>query len=65
MPGIAEVVRAFLGSLPPIHQVMDSPASSPADAEAANQAAGAAKEKGYIPQKVDPRGFSKAHYVGW
>ena len=42
LPGIAEVLRAFLASLPPVQQITDNPAASPANAEAANQAAGAA-----------------------
>ena len=44
---------------------MDSPAASPAEAAAANQAEGPAKKKGYTPQKVDPQIFSKALWVGW
>ena len=54
LPGIAEILCAFLASPPPVQQITDSPAASPADAEAANQAAGAAKKKGYTPQKLDP-----------
>ena len=44
---------------------MDSLAASPAEAEAANHAQGAAKKKGYTPQKVDPQVLSKALWVGW
>ena len=44
---------------------MDSPAASPAEAAAANEAEGAANKKGYTPQKVDPQIFSKALWVGW
>ena len=64
-PGIAEVMRTFLASPPPIRHITDSPAASPADAEAANQAARAAKKKGYTPLKMDPQVFSKALWVGW
>ena len=53
LPGIAEVLRTFLASPPPVQQIVDSPAASPAEAEAANQAEGAAKKKGSTPQKVD------------
>ena len=45
--------------------MVDSPAASPAEAEATNQAEGAAKRKGYTPQKVDPQVVSKALWVGW
>ena len=65
LPGIADVLRAFLSSPPPVQQVADSPAASPAEAAAANQAQGAAKKKGYTPQKVDPQTFSKALWVAW
>ena len=65
LPGIADVLRTFLASPPPVQQVADSPAASPAEAAAANQAQGAAKKKGYTPQKVDPQTFSKALWVGW
>ena len=65
LPGIAKVLRAFLTSPPPVQEITDSPAALPADAEAANQAAGAANKKGYTPQKVDPQVFSKALWVGW
>ena len=65
LPGIAEVLRSFLSSPPPVQQVADSPATSPAEAAAANQAQGAAKKKGYTPQKIDPQTFSKALWVGW
>ena len=65
LPGIADVLRTFLANPPPVQQVVDSPAASPAEAAAANQAEGAAKKKGYTPQKVDPRIFSKALWVGW
>ena len=65
LPGIADVLRTFLASPPPLQQVADSPAASPAEAAAANQAQGAAKKKGYTPQKVDPQTFSKALWVGW
>ena len=60
LPGVANVVRTFLASPLPIQRVVDSPAASPAEATAANQAKGAAKKKGYMPQKVDPQVFSKA-----
>ena len=49
LPGIAEVLHAFLASPPPVQQIVGSPAASPAEAEAANQAEGAAKKKGYTP----------------
>ena len=65
LPGIADVLRTFLSTHPPVQQVADSPATSPAEAAAANQAQGAAKKKGYTPQKVDPQTFSKALWVGW
>ena len=65
LPGIAAVLCTFLASPPPIKHITDSPAASPADAEAANQAAWAAKKKGYTPQKVDLRLFSKALQVRW
>ena len=65
LPGIAEVLRAFLASPPPVHQIVESPATFPAEAEAAKQAEGAAKKKGYTPQQVDPQVFSKALWVGW
>ena len=65
LPGIADVQRTFLSSPPPVQQVADSPAASPAEAAAANQAQGAAKKKGYTPQKMDPQTFSKALWVGW
>ena len=65
LPGIADVLRTFLASPPPVQRVMDSPAASPAEAAAANQAEGAAKKKGCTPQKVDPQIFSKALWVGW
>ena len=65
LPGIADVLRTFLGGPPPIQQIVDSPAASPAEAAAANQAEGAAKKKGYAPQKVDPQVFSKGLWVVW
>ena len=65
LPGVAEVLRTFLASPPPIQRVTGSPATSPAEAAAANQAEGAAKKKGYTPQKVDPQTFSKALWAGW
>ena len=65
LPGIVDVLRTFLASPPPFQQIVDSPAASPAEAAAANQAEGAAKKKGYTPQKVDPRVFSKALWTGW
>ena len=52
LPGIADVLRTFLASPPLVQQVDDSPAASPVEAAAANQAQGAAKKKGYTPQKV-------------
>ena len=42
LPGIAEVLRTFLATPPPVQQIVDSPAASPAEAEATNQAEGAA-----------------------
>ena len=60
LPGIADVLRTFLASPPPVQQVADSLAASPTDAGAANQAQGAAKKKGYTAQKFDPQTFSKA-----
>ena len=36
LPGIADVLRAFLANPPPVQQVVDSPAASPAEAAAAN-----------------------------
>ena len=65
LPGIADLLRTFLADAPPMQQIMDSPAACPTEAEAANQAEGAAKKKGYRPQKVDPQVFSKALWVGW
>ena len=65
LPGIADVLRTFLASPPPVQQIVGSLAASPAEAEAANQAEGAAKKKGFTPQKVDPQVFSKALWVGW
>ena len=65
LPGVAEFLRTFLASPPPVRRVADSPAASLAEAAAANQAEGAAKKKGYTPQKVDPQTFSKALWVGW
>ena len=65
LPGIAEVLRSFLSNPPAVQRVSDSPATSPAEAAAANQAQGAAKKKGYTPQKIDPQVFSKALWVGW
>ena len=65
LPGIADVLRTLLASPPPVQRVVDSPAASPAEASAANQAEGAAKKKGCTPQKVDPQTFSKALWVGW
>ena len=65
LPAVAEVVRTFLASPPPVQRVVGSPAASPAEAAAANQTEGAAKKKGYTPQKVDPQTFSKALRVGW
>ena len=38
LPGIADVLRTFLASPPPLQQVADSPAASPAETAAANQA---------------------------
>ena len=64
MPGVTDVLRTFLASPPPVQRVVDSPGASPAEAAAANQAEGAAKKKGYTPQKVDPQIFSKALWVG-
>ena len=43
LPGVAEVVRTFLATPPPVRRVVDSLAASPAAAAAANQAEGAAK----------------------
>ena len=63
LSGIADVLRTFLASPPPVERVVDSPAASPAEAAAANQAEGAPKKKGYTPQKVDPQIFSKALWV--
>ena len=63
--GVVDVLRTFLASPPRVRRVVDSPAASPAEAAAANQAEGAAKKKGYRPQKVDPQVFSKAPWVGW
>ena len=54
-----------LPALPQSNKIVGSPAASPAEADAANQAEGAAKKKGYTPQKVDPQVFSKALWVGW
>ena len=65
LPGIAEVLRAFIASVPLVQQITGSPAASPTDAEAANQAARAAKKRGCTPQKGDPQVFSKALWVGW
>ena len=65
LPGIPDVLRTFLASSPPLQRVADSPAASPAEAAANNQAEGAAKKKGYTPQKVDPQTFSKVLWVGW
>ena len=65
LPGIADVLRTFVSIPPQVQQVSDSPAASPAEAAAANQAQGAAKKKGYTPQKVDPQTFSQALWVGW
>ena len=65
LPGIAEVLCTFLTSPPPAQQIVDSRDASPAEAEAANQAEGATKKKGYMPEKVDPQVFSKALWVGW
>ena len=65
LPGIADVLRTFLAKPPPVQQVVDGLAASLAEAAAANQAEGAAKKKGYTPQKVDPQIFSKAPWVGW
>ena len=65
LPGVANVVRTFLAIPPPVQRVVDSPAASPAEAAAANQAEGAAKKKGYTTQKVDPQIFSGALWVGW
>ena len=65
LPGVAEVVRSFLSNPPAVQRVVDSPATSPTEAAAANQAQGAAKKKGYTPQKIDPQTFSKALWVGW
>ena len=64
LPGIADVLRTFLASPPPVLHVADSPAASPAEAAAANQAEGAAKKKGYTPQKIDLQTFPKALWVG-
>ena len=60
-----DVLRTFLASPPPVQHVADSPAASPAEAAAANQAQGAGKKKGCTPQKIDPQTFSKALWVGW
>ena len=60
LPGVANVLCTFLPSRPPVQRVVHSPAASPAEAAAANQAEGAAKKEGYTPQKVDPRIFSIA-----
>ena len=49
LPGVAHVLRTFLASPPPVQRVTKSPAASPAEAAAANQAEGAAKEKRYTP----------------
>ena len=65
LPGIAEVLRSFLSNPPAVQQVSASPATSPSEAAAANQAQGAAKKKGYTPQKIDPQVYSKALWVGW
>ena len=65
LPGIAEVLRSFLSNPLAVQRVTDSPATSPAEAAAANQAQGGAKKKGYTPQKIDPQTFSKALWVGW
>ena len=65
LPGVTDVLRAFLASPPPVQRITGSPAASPAEAAAANQAEGAAKKKGYTPQKIDPQTFSKALWVGW
>ena len=65
LPGIAEVLRSFLSNPPAVQRVSASPATSPSEAAAANQAQGAAKKKGYTPQKIDPQVFSKALWVGW
>ena len=64
LPGVAELLRTFLASPPPVQRVVDNPAASPAEAAAANQAEGTAKKKGYAPQEVDPQTFSKALWVG-
>ena len=49
----------------PIQEIVGSPAAFLAEAEAATQAEGAAKKKGYTLQKVDLQVFSKALWVGW
>ena len=60
-----DVLRALLASPPPVQQMVDGSAASLVEADAANQAEGAAKKKGYTPKKVDPQVFSKALWVGW
>ena len=54
LPSIADVLRTFLANPPPLQPIVDSPAATPTEAEAANQAESVAKKKGYTPQKVDP-----------
>ena len=49
LPGIAELVCTFLASPPPVQHIMDSPAGSPGEADAANQAKVATKKKGCTP----------------
>ena len=49
LPGVADVLRTFLASPPLVQRVVDSPAASPAEAAAANQAEVAAKKKGHTP----------------
>ena len=63
LPGIAEVLRNFFASPPAVQQIVGSPAASPDEAEAANQAGGATKTKGYTPQKGTPRCSPRHH--GW
>ena len=58
LPGVAEVLRSFLSNPPAVQRVADSPATSPAEAAAANQAQGVAKKKGYTPQNLI-RGLSR------
>ena len=52
LPGIVEVLRTFLASPPLVQQIVGSPAASPAEAEAANEAEGATKKKGHTPMGI-------------